>query len=274
VSTQRRRWRAHLQTRSEDFDRTLFTLMTNQLAAHDALDQVVAGTWLEEQRDAAAGFVSSEVLPAVSSSPPRQIVDMAASSSHHTSYLLGSREPQSIDCAYQVPMASVNGDIPDKQSMSSHDLAWLDTSRLTSLPTNFAPQTLYSPIWTPTSASNFPTSPSQRADPAIDHPYTPNINYNNFQQTASHHQSPEHMFNNTSLSLTPTLFPGNHQTPTGNPYNLGPGPLPAPLPRHDFADCRGRYSYNPNGKPKSTPSSWISSPSIRHTPRKSLSLSS
>jgi hypothetical protein len=266
VSTQRRRWRAHLHTQSEDFDRSLLTFMTNQLAAHDALDQAVAGTWLEEQRDAAAGFLNPGIMHLMPS--PHQTIDVSASNFQHTPYLPGSWQPRSEDYTYQAPMAPPNEYTYDEQPRSPSDPAWLDLSRRMSLPITFT-QPLYSPIWPSTPASNCSTSPLKRVHSTVDHMYHPSSN-DNFQQTASSHQSQKPTVNTTPQSLSPTLSSENHELPTANPYSLGHGTnkFPAASPRHDFTDRR--YSYNPNGKPKSTPSSSIQSPSVPYTPCKSL----
>jgi hypothetical protein len=272
VSTHRRRWRAHLHTQSEDFDRSLLTFMTGQLATHDALDQAVAGTWLEEQRDAAAGFVSSDIMQAIAS--PHPMIDMSANNFQHTPYPFGSWSPASEDCTYQASMGPPNDYAFDQQSMSPPDLTWLDTSRRMSLPTNLAPQILYSAIWAYAPANTCPTSPLLRADSDIDHVYTPNST-NNFPQTASNYQS--HKPSISSPSPSPTLLSGNQHPHGHNPYNLGleANSLPTTSPKHNFTDRR--YSYNPNGKPRSTPSSSIPSPSVPytpsvpHTPRKPLS---
>ena len=263
VSTQRRRWRAHLHTQSEAFDRSLLAFMTSQLAANDVLDQAVAGTWLEEQRDAAAGFVS--VSPAASL--PHKTIDFSPTDFQHTPYL-GSWEPQSEDYAYQAPMAPPGERIIDQQSMSPPDLPWLDTSRRMSLPTNFAPQTLYSPIWPSASINNTLASPLLRVDSAIDQMYTPYRN-DDYQQHAPHYQSEKTVVDSTPPPSSPTLPPRNQQLPASNHYSLSHGNYTNSIsPKHDFTDRR--YSYNPNGKPKSTPSSSIPSPTVPHTPRKSL----
>lgn len=268
VSTQRCRWRAHLHTQSEDFDRSLLTFMTSRLAANDALDQAVAGTWLEEQRDAAAGFVSSDIMP--TTSPPQHMIDMSAGNFQNTPYLLGPWEPQSEDYAYQAPMAPPNEYTYDRQSMSPPDMAWLDPARRMSLPISFT-QPLYSPIWPPTPASNYPTSPLKRVDSFFNHNHTPNSS-SNFQQASSHQQPPKKTaVRITPLSLSPTVSSKNQPPQIHIPFNpsSGTNSLPNTSPKHDFTDRR--YSYNPNGKPRSTPSSSIASPIVPHTPRKSVS---
>ena len=267
ISTQRRRWRAHLQTQSEDFDRSLLAYMTGRIATHDALSQAVAETWLEEQRDAAAGFVSPAAALHDVYQPHQAMVDRPTNTPQHTPHVLGYWDPQQGDYTHQVPLPAPKEITTNQQSMSPPNLAWLAVSRRTSLPTNFAPQTLHqqSPSWTPTPFSDRypPTSPIQRVDSTVDHTRTP-ITKQNPPQTAPHHQSPK-----------PTTINNNNNNTTNNTPPSSLHPLAQPPGHHHHQPPR--YTYNPNGKPKPSPNSSISiqSPNAHlhppHTPRSSVS---
>jgi hypothetical protein len=277
VSTDRRLWRADWNTRTDDFDRRLLAYLTSHTGARDALDRTLPGSWKEQQPDPAA-FVNPDVLHAASF--PQQMVDVTRRNSRHMPYPTGSWEPRPEYNAYQTPTTPFNEySFNQQQCMGPPQSPWSDDSRRMSLPTTFAPQTFHSPIWTLMPPSDYPSSPLQRSDSAVDQPDGLN---NPLQQPEPQNQrqaSPLATGNLTDTLLpalplgTPQVLAPSSGGPPHNPGHRNPSPPSSTAsPKHDFTDRR--YSYNPNGKSAPGGSSTRQSSSVPHTPRMSWSSSS
>jgi hypothetical protein len=167
VSTDRHLWRADWNTRSDDFDRRLLAYLTSQRSNRGALDHTLPGSWKEQRPDSAA-FVDPDVLQGASF--PQHMTDVTRRNSRHTPYPSASWELQPRNHAYQ-PVMPFNDYNFNQQFMGPPQSPWSDSSRRMSLPTTaFAPRPYQSPTWTSTPPSDYPPSPLQRSDSAIDQP--------------------------------------------------------------------------------------------------------
>jgi hypothetical protein len=270
VSTDRHLWRADWNTRSDDFDRRLLAYLTSQRSNRGALDHTLPGSWKEQRPDSAA-FVDPDVLQGASF--PQHMTDVTRRNSRHTPYPSASWELQPRNHTYQ-PVMPFNDYNSNQQFMGPPQSPWSDSSRRMSLPTTaFAPRPYQSPTWTSTPPSDYPPSPLQRSDSAIDQP----DGLNPIQQP-----DPKNQWQASKLatgSLTDTLLPalplGNaHLLPSSSislhnsGYQASSPTSTTASPKHDFTDRR--YSYNPNGKSTTTPGSSIQqSSSVTHTPHMS-----
>lgn len=271
ISKDRRLWRADWNIRSDEFDRRLLAYLTGQPSTCGVLNETVSGSWKEQRPDSAA-FVNSDVMQ--TASLPQHTVDMTPRTLRHTPYPVGLWDPQPRQNSYNPPTTPFNEHNFNQHCMAPPQSPWWDDSRRMSLPTTFAPQTYHrSSTRTSTLPSNCQSSPPQRLDSAIDQPNTPKP----LQQPTPKGQSLNLTPGNLTDTHLPALALANPQTLPNSTlhnqacYKLEKPPSSTTSPIHNFTDRR--YSYNPNGKPTTTPASATqqsfssSSLSVPPTPR-------
>lgn len=271
---QYRRLTAHLQTQNADFDRRLAAYLTNHVAMRSALGQAVSDAWQNNQFNNIGQFMNPGMMQQQQQQPhmqnsmlPPQMPNRSPTSYRQTPYPVANAQGMRPPHGRSVSIATPQDYSFQQQNVSSAHNSPIEgmktEDRRMSMPVNATPQTPSAAA--PTSTHSSPARAISRSGSNTN--LTKQQQYNQPQM----HQQPSPPVQGNMGQLQPGFqlrLPNRHQTPdvlttalpvesqqllAANPFDFSVNDNMSNMSQG--VPQKQTYSYNPNGRPKSKPSS-------------------